>query len=87
MIMIHIAICVGSACHLKGAHGILSAFRALLEKHQLTGKVEFEGSFCQGRCTEGVVIRIGDEVITNVSKENVYQLFEAKVLKQEEERA
>lgn len=79
--MIKIAICVGSACHLKGSHGVLSAFRALLEKYQIPGGVDLEGNFCQGRCTEGVVIRINDEIITNVSKDKVFNLFQEKVLK------
>ncbi len=63
--MITISICVGSACHLKGAHGVLHAFATLLEKHQVAGKIDMEGSFCQGRCTEGVVIKINDKLVKN----------------------
>ncbi|TCL35803.1 thioredoxin-like protein [Anaerospora hongkongensis] len=78
--MVVISICIGSACHLKGAHGVLNAFAALLQKYQVQGTVDIEGSFCQGRCTEGVVIKIGDEIITNVAKEKVHEIFTQKVL-------
>ena len=78
--MVVISICIGSACHLKGAHGVLHAFAALLQKYQVQGTVDIEGSFCQGCCTEGVVIKIDDEIITNVAKEKVHEIFMQKVL-------
>ncbi|VBB06241.1 Hypothetical protein LUCI_1457 [Lucifera butyrica] len=78
--MTKISICVGSACHLRGAHGVLSAFNTLMEKYQVQGSIDIEGNFCQGRCTEGVVIKINDEVITNVAKEKVHDIFVNKVL-------
>ena len=83
--MTTISICVGSACHLKGAHGVLHAFATLLEKHQVAGKIDMEGCFCQGRCTEGVVIKINNEMITNVTKDQVYNLFLTRVLMSEQQ--
>jgi NADH-quinone oxidoreductase subunit G len=79
--MITISICIGSACHLKGAHGVLEAFKNLIAKYEADAKVILEGNFCQGRCTEGVVIKINDEVITDVAKDKVYKIFMEKVLK------
>jgi NADH:ubiquinone oxidoreductase subunit E len=78
--MTHISICVGSACHLRGAHAVLQAFSNLIDKYQVAVKIDLEGNFCRGRCTEGVVIMINDEIITNVSKEKVYDIFQKKVL-------
>jgi NADH:ubiquinone oxidoreductase subunit E len=80
--MTHIAICIGSACHLRGAHGVLRAFSALVEKYRLSATIDLAGNFCQGRCTEGVVIKIDDEIITNVSQEKVFAIFQEKVLKE-----
>ena len=80
--MVKIAICIGSACHLRGAHAVLNAFGALLEKYQVSGNVDLEGNFCRGQCTEGVVIKIDDEVITNVSPDKVFAIFKEKVLKE-----
>ncbi len=44
-----IQICMGSACHLKGAPLIAQAFQVELEKRQKSGDVLFEltGAFCQ----------------------------------------
>lgn len=78
--MVTISICIGSACHLKGAHGVLEAFKALIEKYQANAQISLEGNFCQNRCTEGVVIRINEEVITNVAREKVHEIFVEKVL-------
>lgn len=82
--MVRISICVGSACHLRGAHGVLAAFIALVDRYNVQGSVDIEGNFCQGRCTEGVVIKINDEIITNVSKDQVYDIFMNKVLNHHE---
>jgi NADH-quinone oxidoreductase subunit G len=78
--MTKISICVGSACHLRGAHGVLSAFTMLVNKYKVDAVVDIEGCFCQGKCTDGVVISINDEIITNVSKDKVYDIFAEKVL-------
>ena len=78
--LITVSVCLGSACHLKGAHGVLDAFLALIEKHQAQAQVQMSGNFCQGRCTEGVVVQIGDLLLTNVSKDQVHQLFTKYVL-------
>ncbi len=79
-IMVRISVCVGSACHLLGAHGVLEAFNGLIDKYHVQAKVDMQGNFCQGRCTEGVVIRIDEEIITKVSKEKVHGIFVEKVL-------
>lgn len=83
--MITVSVCLGSACHLKGAHGVLEAFLSLIEKHKAQALVQMSGNFCQGRCTEGVVVQIGDRLLTNVTKDQVHQLFMKYVLNGETE--
>lgn len=78
--MVTISVCLGSACHLKGANGVLDAFLALIEKHQAQAKVQMAGNFCQGRCTEGVVVQIDNLIITRVAKDQVHELFVKYVL-------
>lgn len=79
--MITVSVCLGSACHLKGANGVLDAFLALIEKHQAQARIQMAGSFCQGRCTEGVVVQIDDLLLTNVTKDQVHGLFIKHILK------
>lgn len=76
-----ISICFGSACHLRGAYGVLHAFQVLFDRYKLPGDIDMEGHFCQGRCNEGVVIKINDEIITDVKVENVNAIFQQKVLR------
>lgn len=78
--MVKIAICFGSACHLRGAYGVLNAFKELLNKHSVNGIIDLAGEFCQGRCNEGVIIKVNDEIITHVSEDNVHDIFNEKVL-------
>ena len=65
---------------MRGAYNVLNAFKALIEKYEVQSEIDIEGNFCQGQCTEGVVIKINDEIITNVAKENVYAIFIEKML-------
>ena len=83
--MVTISVCLGSACHLKGANGVLEAFLALIERHNAQAQVQMAGNFCQGRCTEGVVVQIDDIILTHVTKDQVYELFIKYVVNGEEE--
>jgi NADH-quinone oxidoreductase subunit G len=78
--MFTISVCLGSACHLKGANGVLEAFLALIEKHQANAIVQMSGNFCQGLCTEGVVVQINDRILTRVTKDQVHDLFVKYIL-------
>ena len=78
--MVTVSVCLGSACHLKGANGILEAFLALIEKHQAQAQVQMAGKFCQGHCTDGVVVQIDDLILTHVTKDQVHELFMKYVL-------
>ena len=70
-----ISVCLGSACHLRGAGAVLQTFVTLVERYQATVEVRIQGNFCQNQCTEGVVVRINDQVLTHVTKDRVHQLF------------
>lgn len=76
-----INVCVGSSCHLRGSYEIINLFKTRLEENGLTDKVNFGGAFCFGRCTgTGVTIKIDDEIISGVTKENFDTIFDQYVL-------
>lgn len=77
-----VSVCVGSSCHLKGSYDIIQLMKAALAEHQLEDKVNLAAAFCLGKCTGGVSIKVNDEVITGVSKENFDQVFEKYILSQ-----
>lgn len=72
-----IQICMGSACHLKGAPLIAQTFQIELEKRQRSGDVLFEltGSFCQSQCAKGVIVRINGETYDHVTVADVPSLI------------
>jgi len=78
--MLNIYVCVGSSCHLKGSPKVVQLFREAISEHNLKDKVTLGASFCLGRCSEGVCVRFGEEVVVNVSVENFDEIFEKYVL-------
>ena len=75
-----VSVCVGSSCHLKGSYDIIQLMKTALAKHQLEEKVNLAAAFCLGKCTGGGSIKVDDEVITGVSKENFDEIFEKYIL-------
>lgn len=80
--MVEIFVCIGSGCHLKGSYQIIDKLKQLISSSEVAAEIKLAASFCQSCCTEGVVIKINDELIKNVTPENISGIFQDKVLKQ-----
>ncbi|MBC7343407.1 MAG: (2Fe-2S) ferredoxin domain-containing protein [Clostridia bacterium] len=78
--MVTIVICVGSSCFQRGSNEVIDTFKQLIAEHGLTGKVILKGSFCMEHCTSGVTVKIGEEVFTEVYKNDVPTIFSEYVL-------
>lgn len=76
----NVAVCIGSACHLHGSYDVKTAFQRLIEENQLQDKVHLEVAFCLGHCKDGVTIRVDDEIITGLNKDNAEEIFRQKIL-------
>ena len=76
----NICVCVGSSCHLKGSYNIINLMKEHLEKNGLTDKVNLSAAFCLGKCTNGVSVKIDDEIVTGLNPDNFEQIFNEKVL-------
>jgi len=77
--VIHVAICIGSSCHLKGSRDIVERLQELVTKNNLTEQIELGGTFCMGKCTEGVSVTV-DGVLHSVSPQTVDAFFEEYIL-------
>ncbi len=76
-----ILVCVGSSCHLKGSYEIIELMKEALQKNSLEDKVTLKATFCLGKCgIAGVSIKVDDEIITGVTKENFDNIFAKYVL-------
>ncbi len=73
-------VCVGSSCHLRGSYAIINLMKEHIAKHHLEDKVELSAAFCLGKCTDGVSIKVDDEVVCGVSPDTFETVFQTYVL-------
>ncbi|HWR61530.1 MAG TPA: NAD(P)H-dependent oxidoreductase subunit E, partial [Clostridia bacterium] len=75
-----IQVCIGSACHLKGAYNVINSLQKLIDEKKLQGRVTLKAAFCLGQCTDAVSVKIDDEPVLSVCDSNVAQFFDEYVL-------
>ncbi|WP_144428539.1 (2Fe-2S) ferredoxin domain-containing protein [Defluviitalea phaphyphila] len=73
-----VEVCIGSACHLKGAYEVVSILEQLIKKNNLQDKIIVKGSFCLGNCTKAVSVRINNKIYS-VQPETVQDFFEKEL--------
>ncbi|MGN1122347.1 MAG: (2Fe-2S) ferredoxin domain-containing protein [Eubacteriales bacterium] len=74
-----ITVCIGSSCHIKGSRQVVEELQTLIAEHNLKDKVELAGTFCMGRCQDGVCATLDDE-FHSLTPENTREFFEKEVL-------
>lgn len=73
-----ITVCIGSSCHIKGSRQVVEELQYLIAENNLKDKVELAGTFCMGRCQEGVCVTV-DGNFFSVSPETVKDFFNNEV--------
>lgn len=79
VITMKVVVCIGSSCHLKGSHQVVSCIKRLIDENGIADKVELSGSFCFGQCQNDVGISI-DGVIHSVKPEDTPEFFKTEIL-------
>ena len=74
-----ITVCIGSSCHIKGSRQVVEQLQKLIEKNDLGKKVNLGGTFCLGKCQQGVCVMV-DETFHSVSPETVDTFFADEIL-------
>lgn len=74
-----ITVCIGSSCHIKGSRQVVEQLQYLISENNLKDTVELAGTFCMGRCQQGVCVTVDDRFFS-VSPETVKTFFEENVL-------
>ena len=77
--MIKVTVCIGSSCHIKGSRRVVDQLQALISKNAREEKVELGGTFCMGKCQQGVCVTVNDS-FHSVTPENVGEFFAKEVL-------
>ena len=76
--MLKITVCIGSSCHIKGSRKVVEQLQSLIESNSLASKVDLGGTFCLGKCQQGVCVTIDDEFYS-VTPETVEEFFTKNV--------
>ena len=74
-----ITVCIGSSCHIKGSRQVVERLQNLIHENSLNAKVDLAGTFCMGKCQEGVCVTVDGE-FHSVSPETVDEFFNDNVL-------
>ena len=77
--MLKITVCIGSSCHIKGSRQVVEQLQYLIAEKDLGEKVELGGTFCMGKCQQGVCVTVNDEFYS-VTPETVNEFFAKEVL-------
>ena len=73
-----ITVCIGSSCHIKGSRQVVEQLQYLIHENNLGDKVELGGTFCMGKCQEGVCVTVDDN-FHSVSPDTVKDFFEREI--------
>lgn len=74
-----VTVCIGSSCHIKGSRQVVEQLQYLIAQNNLGDKVELSGTFCMGKCQQGVCVTIDDKFFS-VSPDTVKDFFEKNIL-------
>ena len=74
-----ITVCIGSSCHIKGSRSVVEALQNLIAEHNLSEKVELSGTFCMGKCQQGVCVTADDEFFS-VTPDTTEEFFTKNIL-------
>ena len=73
-----VTVCIGSSCHIKGSRQIVEQLQYLIAENNLGDKVELGGTFCIGKCQQGVCVPVDNEFFS-VTPETVEEFFEKNI--------
>lgn len=74
-----VTVCIGSSCHIKGTRRVVEQLQQLLDQHQLADRVELSGTFCMGKCQQGVCVTV-DDAFYSVTPESTEEFFNTTIL-------
>ena len=77
--MLKITVCIGSSCHIKGSRQVVEQLQKLIAENELGEKVDLGGTFCMGKCQQGVCVTVND-TFHSVTPDSVTEFFNNEVL-------
>lgn len=76
--MLKVTVCIGSSCHVKGSRRVVDELRYLVKENKIEDKVELAGTFCLGKCEQGVCVTV-DGQLYSVKPDGVKDFFDKEI--------
>ena len=70
-----VTVCIGSSCHIKGSRQVVEHLQNRISENGLEDKVNLNGTFCMGKCQQGVCVTV-DEEFYSVTPDTAEEFFE-----------
>ena len=77
--MLKVTVCIGSSCHIKGSRQVVEQLQYLISENGLSEKIELGGTFCMGKCQQGVCVSVNDDFYS-VTPDSVGEFFAKEIL-------
>ncbi len=74
-----VTVCIGSSCHIKGSRQVVEQLQYLIAQNNLKDKVELGGTFCMGKCQQGVCVTV-DGAFFSLTPDTTKEFFEKEIL-------
>lgn len=68
---IPVSVCIGTACHLRGAQDLLKDILRHVEEQDLSERFEIKATFCMESCDRGPTVRVNGHVLQRATFEMV----------------
>lgn len=76
-----ILVCIGSSCHVRGSYKIMNELKEMIIQKDLDNHIQIKAAFCLGFCKSGVTIKVDEQLVTGVTKDNLTEVFNKYILK------
>ena len=73
-----VTVCIGSSCHIKGSRPVVEKLQKLIAEENLGDRIELGGTFCMGKCQQGVCVTV-DGNFFSVTPKTVTSFFEKEM--------
>ena len=73
-----VTVCIGSSCHVKGSRQVVERLQYLINENILGDKVDLGGTFCMGKCQQGVCVTVDGEFYS-VTPDTTEEFFQNNI--------
>ena len=73
-----VTVCIGSSCHVKGSRQVVEQLQYLINENNLGDKADLGGTFCMGKCQQGVCVTVDGEFYS-VTPDTTEEFFQNNI--------